>query len=80
LSEKHDRRGGASAGEDQLSVAEEPQGDGGPDEAAVFIGEIVTDLARLAQRHRLDMLGHLLRMTQLEAEEHVRLRNKPKLS
>jgi hypothetical protein len=26
------------------------------------------------------MLGHLLRMTQLEAEEHVRLRNKPKLS
>jgi hypothetical protein len=26
------------------------------------------------------MLGHLLRMSQLEAEEHVRLRSKPKLS
>jgi hypothetical protein len=26
------------------------------------------------------MLGHLLRMSQLEAEEHVRLRSKPRLS
>jgi hypothetical protein len=80
LSEKRDRREGASAGEDQLSLADEPCGSGGPDEAVVFIAEIVTDLARLARRHRLDMLGHLLRMTQLEAEEQVRLRGKPKLS
>ena len=61
-------------------AADEPRGDGGPDEAAAFIAETVADLARLAQRHRLEMLGHLLEMAQLEAEEHVRLRSKRKLS
>jgi hypothetical protein len=82
LSEKRDRRGRAFAAEDPLSlVDDEPHGgSGGPDEAAAFIAEIVTDLARLAQRHRLDMLGHLLRMAKLEAEEHVRLHSKSKLS
>ncbi len=60
--------------------ADEPRGDGGPDEAAAFIAETAADLALLAQRHRLEMLGHLLRMAQLEAEEHVRLRGKPRLS
>jgi hypothetical protein len=55
-------------------------GEGGPDEAAVFIAETVADLARLAYRHRLEILGFLLRMAQLEAEERVRLRSKRKLS
>ncbi len=32
------------------------------------------------KRHKLEMLGHLLRMAQLEAEEHLRLRSKRKLS
>jgi len=77
---KSDRRSRASAGEDRLPRADEPRGDGGPDEAATFIAETVAELARLAQRHRLEMLGHLLRMSQLEAEEHVRLRSKPRLS
>jgi hypothetical protein len=77
---KSDRRSRASAGKNRQSRADEPRGDGGPDEAAAFIAETTGDLARLAQRHRLDMLGHLLRMSQLEAEEHVRLRSKPKLS
>jgi hypothetical protein len=77
---KSDRRSRASAGKNQSSRADEPRGDGGPDEAAAFIAETAADLARLAQRHRLEMLGHLLRMSQLEAEEHVRLRSKPKLS
>ena len=77
---KSDRRRRASTGKDRHPGADEPRGDGGPDEAAAFIAENVADLARLAQRHRLEMLGHLLRMSQLEAEEHVRLRSKPRLS
>ena len=38
------------------------------------------DLVRLARSHGLDMLGHLLRMAELEAEEYLRLRGKQKLS
>jgi len=45
-----------------------------------FIAETVAELAKLADRHRLEMLGHLLRMAQLEAEERLRLRSKRKLS
>ena len=74
------RRTRAHQGRDRRSRNHDPLGDGGPDEAAAFIAETVADLARLAQRHRLDMLGHLLRMSQLEAEEHGRLRSKPRLS
>ena len=77
---KTDRRSRASAGKNRPPRADEPRGDGGPDEAAAFIAENVADLARLAQRHRLEMLGHLLRMSQLEADEYVRLRSKPRLS
>ena len=77
---KSDRRSRASAGKNRDARANDPHGDGGPDEAAAFIAETVADLALLAERHRLDMLGHLLRMSQLEAEEHVRLRSKPVLS
>ena len=62
------------------SRTEEPSGEGGPDEAAAFIAETSADLSQLARRHRLDLLGHLLRMAQLEAEEHLRLRSKRKLS
>ena len=46
--------------------------DGGPDEAATFIAETVSDLSRVARRHGLDMLGFLLDMAQMEAEERVR--------
>jgi hypothetical protein len=56
------------------------QGEGGPDEAAAFIAETVAELVRLARGHRLDMLSHLLRMAELEAEEYLRLRGKRKLS
>ena len=45
-----------------------------------FIAETVADLGKLARRHRLEILGHLLGMAQLEAEEHLRLRSKRKLS
>jgi hypothetical protein len=55
-------------------------GDGGPDEATVFIAETVAALAKLARRHKLGVLVRLLEMTQMEAEERVRLRGKRKLS
>jgi hypothetical protein len=43
-------------------------------EAARFIAEAVAELATMARRHRLDTLGFLLDMAQLEAEEQVRFR------
>ena len=59
---------------------EDPIGEGGPDEAVAFIAENVADLTKLAKRHRLEILSHLLGMAQLEADEHLRLRSKRKLS
>jgi hypothetical protein len=64
----------------QRSLAGEPPEDSGPDEAASFIAEAVGSLARLARQHRLDHLRYLLAMAKLEAEEHVRLRSRRKLS
>jgi hypothetical protein len=62
------------------SPPNEPPGEGDPDEAASFIAETVGNLARLARRHRLDHLCYLLAVAQLEAEEHVRLRSRRRLS
>ncbi len=45
-----------------------------------FIAETVADLVKLAERHKLEILRHLLAMAQLEAEERLRLRSKRKLS
>jgi hypothetical protein len=67
----------ATAGRSQT---DKPPGDGGPEEAATFIAETAAALARLAQRHKLVMLVRLLEMTQMEAEERVRLRGKRNLS
>ena len=80
MSKTGGRRTRVSAGGDRRSRTDEPNGDGGPDEAAAFIAETVADLARLARRHRLGLLGFLLGMAQLEAEERLRLRSKRKLS
>ncbi|WP_315720569.1 MULTISPECIES: hypothetical protein [unclassified Bradyrhizobium] len=49
------------------------------DAAAALIAELTAGLAQLAQRHNLDMLDYLLRMANLEAEEHLRLRSKHRL-
>jgi hypothetical protein len=73
------RKQGSSLGA-RISRIEELPGEGGPEEAAHFIAETAASLGELARRHRLDMLGYLLEMTQLEAEEHVRLRSRRKLS
>jgi hypothetical protein len=70
----------ASSGRGPRSPAGEPPGDGGPEEAAAYIAQNLADLARLARRHRLDMLVRLLEMAQMEADERVRLRGKRNLS
>ena len=69
-----------ASGRDRRSQTDESIGEGGPDEAVAFIAETVADLSKLARRHRLEILDHLLGMAQLEAEEHLRLRSKRKLS
>jgi hypothetical protein len=74
------RRTRARQGNEQRSRTDQLNGEGGPEEAAAFIAETAADLARLARRHKLDMLGFLLGMTQLEADEHLRLRSKRTLS
>lgn len=50
-----------------------------PDAAAALIAEVTAGLSQLAQRHNLDMLDYLLRMANLEAEEHLRLRSRRRL-
>jgi hypothetical protein len=48
--------------------------DAGALEAAIYLVEAITNLALIARRHRLDMLGYLLDMAHMEASEIVRLR------
>ena len=74
------RRTRAHQGRGRRPKSDEPSGEGGPDEAVALIAEAVAELAGLARRHKLDMLNFLLGMTQLEAEEHLRLRSKRNLS
>ncbi len=49
-------------------------GDGGPHEAAHYIASAVAELGQMARRHDLGMLGYLLDMAQLEAEQQFRKR------
>ena len=48
--------------------------DGGPHEAAHYIASAVAELGQLARRHDLGMLGYILDMAQLEAEQQFRKR------
>jgi hypothetical protein len=67
------KSGGKRASEkDRHSPDHEVHGEGGPEEAAAFIAETTADLVQLAQHHGLEMLSHLLRMAELEAEEYLR--------
>jgi hypothetical protein len=50
------------------------QGEGGPEEAALYIKSTVLDLSRMARRHRHELLAYLLDMAHLETEEILRLR------
>ena len=76
------RRKSVAPGGDQRSHDDDedfPE-EGGADEATALIAEATEGLARLARRHQLEMLDYLLRMTNLEAEERLRLRSRRKLS
>lgn len=53
--------------------------DGGPREAAHYISGSLTELASMARRHDLSMLGYLLDMARLEAEQQVKPRAGHKL-
>jgi hypothetical protein len=52
----------------------ESPGNGGPEEAAQVIAGSVKELASLARRHNLGMLGYLLDMVLLEADYEIRRR------
>jgi hypothetical protein len=80
LTKSGGRRARTHQGRARGPKGDEPAGEGGPEEAAAVIAETVAELARLARRHKLDVLGFLLGMTQLEAEEHLRVRSKRSLS
>jgi hypothetical protein len=74
------RRTPKSSDKERRSPTDDLPGDGGPDEAVAFIAETAADLARLARRHKLEMLVRLLEMTHMEAQERIRLRSKRNLS
>ena len=57
-----------------LQKVDEPPRDGGPGEAAHYLRDKITELAQMAHRHRLEMLGYLLDMALMEADEMVRAR------
>lgn len=76
---KPKKRTRAASGARGGSRHEEP-GEGGADEAVAFIAEQTGALRKLAERHKLDVLYYLLGMTKLEADEHLRLRTRRKLS
>ena len=69
-----------ASGRSRTSPTDQRGEEGGPDEAVAFIAETVAELVKLAERHRLEVLGHLLGMAQLEAEERLRTWSKHKLS
>ena len=69
-----------ASGKNRASPTDQRGEEGGPDEAVTFIAETVAELVKLAERHRIEVLGHLLGMAQLEAEERLRTRSRRKLS
>ncbi|MBR0692870.1 hypothetical protein [Bradyrhizobium lablabi] len=46
----------------------------------ILIAAAASELAKLAQRHEFDVLGHLFDMARLEADEQLRSRSRRKLS
>ena len=46
-------------GRDRRPRTDDLVGEGGPEEAVVFIAESLPALVRLARRHKLDLLGNL---------------------
>ncbi|MGA7805407.1 hypothetical protein [Bradyrhizobium sp.] len=50
------------------------------EEAVTLIAETAAHLRGLARHHKLDLLSYLLAMVQLEADEHIKLLKRRKLS
>ena len=65
----------SSSGND-ASQRRGPSGDGGPEEAALYIKSAIAELSQMARRHGHDMLGYLLDMARMEADQIVRDRFK----
>ena len=65
---------GAKRSQDQPKAVSH---DGGPGEAAAFIGNAIADLALLARRHGHETLCFLLDMAQMEADDLARRHHKP---
>ncbi|WP_146985540.1 hypothetical protein [Bradyrhizobium macuxiense] len=61
-------------------ASDETGGEGGPDDALVLIAVAASELAKLAQHHKFEVLDHLLAMTRLEADQQLRARSRRKLS
>ena len=61
-------------------AGDETTGDDAPDDALILIGAAATELAKLAQRHKFEVLDRLFAMARLEADEQLRARNRRKLS
>jgi hypothetical protein len=80
LNKSERKRKPASLRRKPHSSTGEPPGEGGPNEATSFTAESPSALAALAARHNLDHLQYLPAMARLEAEEHIRLRSKRRLS
>ena len=80
LSKARGGRKRKTSGGTKRSPTDDGGEEGGPDEAVAFIAETVAELLKLTKSHQLEVLGHLLGMVQLEAEERIRTRSKRKLS
>ena len=65
-----------SSSGNEASQRRGPSGDGGPEEAALYIKSAIAELSQMARRHGHDMLGYLLDMAQMEADEIVRRRRR----
>ncbi|MGX1106964.1 MULTISPECIES: hypothetical protein [Bradyrhizobium] len=61
-------------------AGDETAGEGGPDDALVLIGAAATELAKLARRHKFEVLERLFAMARLEADEQLRSRSRRRLS
>jgi hypothetical protein len=61
-------------------AGDETGGEGGPGDALVLIAAAATELAKLAQRHKFEVLDRLFAMARLEADQQLRVRSRRRLS
>jgi hypothetical protein len=64
----------------QRSTGDDTGGEGSTDDVLVLIGAAATELAKLARRHKFEVLDRLFAMARLEADDQLRSRSRRKLS